>query len=187
MAAKPLPAAEYLRECLDYNPETGALTWKERPRGHFETHKGWRMWSCRYPGTKAGRKDKKGYVYIKLDHSGRFAHRIIWMLQTECDPGAMQIDHRNSDKSDNRWENLRLATHGENIVHRSGWAARTLPKGVYLHDGRFRAQAHFRGRTYILGQFATAEEAHIAYLAFARQEHGEFFFDPATANLKEMD
>ena len=26
---------EHLKECLDYNPETGELVWKERPKSHF--------------------------------------------------------------------------------------------------------------------------------------------------------
>ena len=31
---KELPV-EYLRECFHYDPETGELTWKERPLSHF--------------------------------------------------------------------------------------------------------------------------------------------------------
>lgn len=178
MAAKTMPDAAYLRECFDYNPETGELTWRRRPRAHFGTYKGWRMWSCRYPGAKVGRKDQKGYTYVKIDHSGWFAHRIIWVLQTGDDPGPLQIDHCNCDKSDNRWGNLRLATHWQNRVHSPGWKKSGLPKGVTKSWRRFHAACKLNGRRHYLGTFATAEEASAAYLAFVRPEHGEFVFEP---------
>jgi hypothetical protein len=44
----------YLRECLDYDPATKALTWKHRPRQHFATTKAWATSNARCAGTSAG-------------------------------------------------------------------------------------------------------------------------------------
>jgi len=35
---------EYLREAFDYDPKTGVLTWRKRPREHFNTDRGWKIW-----------------------------------------------------------------------------------------------------------------------------------------------
>ncbi|EKF16891.1 HNH endonuclease, partial [Nitratireductor pacificus pht-3B] len=48
------PTVETLRELLVYDPETGILTWKVRPRRHFKTDGAWKGWNARYAGKLAG-------------------------------------------------------------------------------------------------------------------------------------
>ena len=43
MALRTLPDQAYLRQCFDYDPETGILTWKTRPRSHLPND---RIWNC---------------------------------------------------------------------------------------------------------------------------------------------
>lgn len=55
MAKKPLPTQETLRQLLDYDPQTGALTWKPR------TGKWSSRWNKRYAGKIAGKSIHLGH------------------------------------------------------------------------------------------------------------------------------
>jgi hypothetical protein len=45
------------------------------------------------------------------------AHRLVWESVNGPIPDGMQINHRNGIKTDNRLENLELATASENTQH----------------------------------------------------------------------
>jgi hypothetical protein len=175
MAAKTLPDATYLRECLNYNPETGVLTWRHRPREHFKSEHVWRVWTSNFAGKTAGSRSDRYVRVILTGWHHAYAHRIIWKMQTGIDP-LHQIDHINLDKLDNRWGNLRQATHYDNMRNRPGWSGRDLPKGVVRYKKRFLASMTIPGRgTVCLGSFKTPEEAHACYCAAAQERDGEFF------------
>lgn len=55
-----------------------------------------------------GSLDKDGYIILKIKGEQYKAHRIAWLLATGEYPKC-EIDHINRDKTDNRFENLRLA------------------------------------------------------------------------------
>ena len=55
----PMPSADYLRSCFDYNPETGDLYWKQRPREHFPSINAWHMWNTQHAGDRAGSLPRK--------------------------------------------------------------------------------------------------------------------------------
>jgi hypothetical protein len=182
-----LPPQAFLQECFDYSPETGDLTWRHRPRVHFHTEDVQRYWNSRFAGQRVAYCDNSGYRTISLRYRYRSgpwyakrditvqAHRLIWKLVTGQTPPA-QIDHRNLDRADNRWENLRAATPIENGRNRPGDTQRDLPKGVYRSSaGRLFAAAGVSGKSYYLGRFDTPAEAHEAWCAWARPIHGEFF------------
>lgn len=151
--------AEVLRR-LRYCAETGEFTWKECKAGQIST------------GTKAGSTRKDGYVVIKLDGKAYKAHRLAWFYMTGQWPTG--IDHINREPSDNRWENLRLATHAENCRNRV-YANSTGYPGVGMErNGRFRARVKLAGKRYRLGVFATAEEAFAAVQTAKQHFHGAF-------------
>lgn len=89
------------------------------------------------------------------------------------------IDHKNRDQMDNRRCNLRVATHAQNAANSKSKNTNQLGiKGVkMMKDGRprpYMAQMTAGGKHFMLGYFATPEEAHSAYCSAATTAFGEF-------------
>lgn len=174
---KMLPTAAYLRACFDYDPTTGVLRWKERPRKHFETHHGWITFNAKYPGTIAGTANRFGHLSVLIGHCPYLAHRVIWKLMTGRKPPA-SIDHIDGDPANNAWSNLRRATR-----QKQRWNARAQKsisgyRCVYRNKKKWQALIRLNGRNHSCGYFDTPEEASAAVEAFARDLHGEFYKSP---------
>jgi HNH endonuclease/AP2 domain len=170
---KILPAQGYLLACFDYDPATGVLTWKHRPREHFATERVWRIWNTRFAGHTAGNRHKSGCYYVYLEHHLYKAHRLISKWMTGEEPPAT-IDHRHGDPYDNRWETLRGATQTQQNQNRRHLQRNNTSgfRGVRQYpSGRYYARIQNRS----LGAFDTAEEASAAYEAAARATFGEFY------------
>jgi len=96
--------AKEARRLFLYNKKTGSLIWKIRPSNAIQS------------GTIAGSLHSNGTKnYLKVCVNGRRikAHRVIWLFVTGAWP-EHEVDHENGDGTDNRWKNLRQATHLEN-------------------------------------------------------------------------
>lgn len=107
---------ELVRELLDYNPETGILTWKSRSWGHAK-HNGWNV---KWAGKEASAETASRYRTISILGIVCQAHVIIFLWMTRRYPrGRREIDHKNRDPSDNRWENLREVTHTQNMRNKA--------------------------------------------------------------------
>ena len=153
--------AEELREQLDYDPETGAFTWRVKPRqkniaGH------------------AGRLNKTtGYVYISVRKKSYLAHRLAWLHTYGYWP-RKEIDHINRVPNDNRIANLREATRAENCANRKKRPTRYRLNGVFLVGRRFGARVHINGIPAYLGVYDTEIEAHAVYVEAVRTAFGAF-------------
>lgn len=171
----PLPSAEYLKQCFYYLPQLGILMWLRRPRHHFDTDHVWKVWNTRYAGTLAGWKDSKGYLNIMLNDVQCKVHRIAWKLMTGEDSGET-IDHKDCDKQNNRWRNLREATQSQQKMNRGIQANNTTGfRGVCFNGAGYQTQIQHEGRCRHLGIYDTPEEAHEVYCRHAQKLHGEFF------------
>jgi len=152
----------YLRWLLRYDPSTGLFHWRV-----------WR--SQRPPGLLAGHLDK-GYIRIKIDGKSYRAHRLAWLYMTGEMPKS-GMDHKNLDGTDNRWDNLRLASASQNNANKKARVGKAHPlKGAYFDPSwkRWRAQIAIGGRSILLGGFDSAEQAHAAYAKAANDAFGEF-------------
>ena len=170
-----LPETPYLSECFIYDPETGVLTWRSRPISHFAALRSARSWNARYANTPAGGAGKR-YLYVRLMGHNHYVHRIIWKMITGADPAA-RIDHKDMVETNNRWANLRSATHAQNLHNRdASIASKSGIKGVYWHRhaGKWAATIAVKSSNKHLGLFATKEDAANAYRVAAIAFHGEF-------------
>ena len=87
------------------------------------------------------------------------------------------VDHRDVDKLNNRWENLRAACHSENGTNRKLFPNNTSGyKGVSWHKRMGKFQAHISKNRVdrYLGTFDDAESASEAYVKASEKYHGEF-------------
>lgn len=167
-----IPSPSELRALLDYNPQTGALTWRTRKGDGRETSR----WNSRYAGREAGGINAIGYRNISIFGRSYSAHRLIWAIAYGEWPED-EVDHINNVRHDNRIANLRQATTSQNAMNRLRRSDNKAGyKGVrfYKRTGRWMASIRVNGKQQHLGYFDTAKQAHIAYKEAARKHHGEF-------------
>lgn len=155
--------SERLRQLVVYLPENGVFIWVKKT-GRSSA------------GSVAGRSHNRGYWRIDLDKKGYLAHRLAWLYMTGQWP-RNEIDHINHIRNDNRWSNLREATHSQNGQYTGIRSYNTTGyKGIvwHKHDKRWQAQICVNGRYQYLGHFKTAEAAAEAYDIAALVHHGSF-------------
>lgn len=166
-----------LRDLLQYEEDTGKLFWKIRPDWMFEHVRTARRWNGRFAGKEAFTAlAGTGYRYGSIHKKMYGATRVIWAVKTGEWPKG-EVDHINGDILDNRWENLRIATHSQNGKNRGAPSNNTSGyKGVSFHrkNGKWRAAIHSEGKKYHLGYFNSAELASQAYEEAAKIHHGNF-------------
>ena len=112
MAPVKLPDAEILRKLFSYDPDTGILTHKERTIELCADERIMKSFNSRLAGKAITYAGVNGYIRTQVLGRSHVIHRIIWKMQTGED--AMNIDHINHNRADNRFKNLRNVTHIEN-------------------------------------------------------------------------
>lgn len=138
---------DQLKEVLTYDPDTGLFWWKN--------------------GKQAGTLTNKGTVHIMIDYVAYQAHRLAFVYMGVPIPAI--VDHKNRVRSDNRWHNLRSATHGQNKMNSEKYA------GVEQRpSGRWSARIKTKAGNIACGTYDTREEAMIAYNAKRREIYGEY-------------
>lgn len=157
------PNAEEIRAHLRYVKTTGHLWWKIRASGRV-------MWR------PAGSIDKNGYIGIGFGGKVFKAHHLAWLIVTGDWPRG-EIDHKNLNRADNKWKNLREATRGQNQSNSRKYRNNTSGfKGVCWHKQhrKWYAQLQSNGKQVFLGLFDDPAIAAVAYAKGARRHHGEF-------------
>lgn len=163
----PTLTADEARRAWSYDPDTGILRWRIAAAQKIHV------------GDVAGSPKRGAYLFVGYRGRVYAAHRLIWLIQTgEWPP--RNIDHRDTVKSNNRWENLRLATKAQNNANVGLRRDNTSGiKGVsYRQSGRGRkrwvASISHEGKSRQIGRYGTAAEAEAAYRAEAIRLKGDF-------------
>lgn len=87
----------------------------------------------------------------------------------------LQIDHKNGLPWDNRKSNLRVCTGSQNFANRTKQENNTSGfKGVVKDKKSWGSRIRHNGKNLHLGNFATPEEAAVAYDIKAKELYGEF-------------
>lgn len=157
--------ADRLREVLRYSPSTGEFHWRI-------------MCSARRPaGMLAGdKKIDSGYILIGVDGFRYRAHRLAWLYMTGAWP-TDQIDHEDTNRSNNRWDNLRTATNQLNQANARLSKNNTSGfKGVFWNHRlrKWQAKISVDGQQIHLGYHEDAAVLAAAYLAAAKKYFGDF-------------
>lgn len=166
--------AERLRQLLHYDPASGIFRWI-KCAGRYG----------RIPaGSIAGSPNKEGYRYITLDGVAYRACRLAFLYVTGELPRG-QIDHRNRDVSDDRFDNLRDCTQSQNKSNSGFYRSNTSGHPGVRYDAsksraRYRAFITKNGKLHHIGWFLTLDEAIAARRDAAQKLHGEF-----AAEIKE--
>lgn len=166
----------FLRECFTYDPSSGVLFWKSRPRSHFANDRAWHVFLSRDAGNVAGSLSKIGYLTVRINGKSFYVHRVAWEIVNGPIPRHMQIDHIDGNKIHNRLENLRLATRGQNAMNAILRRGKQLPKGVHFDKNRRKYMAYIssHGTHYHLGRFNDVASAEKAVRKKRTELHGEF-------------
>jgi HNH endonuclease len=156
-------SAGRLREVLHYNPDTGLWTWL------VSVNRGARA------GSRAG-TIIKGYLRIRIDGQGYQASCLAWFYMTGEWP-IREVDHRDTDKANDRWINLREASSAENNSNRRMFKNNTSGfKGVSWDRKaqKWRVQIQRCGSKIFLGFRYTPEEGAALYALGSEQHHRQF-------------
>ena len=139
----------------------------------------WKIKPCKNKniGDVAGCIRGDGYITIRINRKRYLAHRLVWMFHNGDIPIGLDIDHIDRNPSNNRIENLRLATRSQNMTNRHKQTNNTSGyKGVCWHKcaKKWVAQiAHNKIKNH-LGYFDTAELARDAYILASGKLQGDF-------------
>lgn len=154
---------ERLTEVLDYDPLSGVFKWKQAVGKRVRV------------GDVAG-STVDGYIRIVLDKVKYRAHRLAWFYVNKVWPSGL-LDHKDTNRSNNRIDNLRLATKSENNHNRRlNTNSTTGVKGVTYHkqSGKYVTLVQFKSVQYRFGSHDTIEAAEIAVRRGRETLHGDF-------------
>lgn len=150
-----------LKELLRYDPETGEF------RSVADDHTG--RWKA---GRLCGSTHGNGYRQSLIDGVSYYHHRLAWLYVHGVWPSE-EIDHKNGDRADNKFANLRPANRHQNLQNATTRSDNTSGQtGVCLRpNGKWSARIYSCGKYHGVGVFGTFAAAREAYLEAKSRLH----------------
>lgn len=151
-----------LKELFYYHPESGDFVRRVATNNRDRA------------GEQAGSRDSRGYMALSVGGRTYKAHRLAFLYMTGKWP-VNQVDHVDCAPGNNSWNNLREATQTQNKANGTVYQnSKSGLKGVRFEGTKWCAKIWSGKKSKYLGRFDTAEEASAAFIAAARERHGEF-------------
>ena len=166
-----MPDLNYIKSILDYCPDTGIFTYKvNRCRLAKAGQVAGSLWiDKRNPNSK--------YYVITINGKLYMLHRLAYFYITGVDPAEKDIDHKNGNSLDNRFNNLRLATDSQNTRNQKKRKTNTSGfKGVcwYKQTKKWIARIQVNNKLIHLGYYTNKFYAALVYARAAKKYFGEF-------------
>ena len=166
-----------LKRALRYDPNTGHFYWKIHAQGRG---------GAIYPGDIANGVLVKEYVEIECASRRYKASHLAWFFMTGSWPSrSLVVEHRNSNKADNRWANLFAVTNAKNLQNPNDGLRknnRSGCRGVHLLlTGSWHARITVNRRIIPLGTHANLEQA-----VAARKEAERLYFTPGHSEALDL-
>jgi hypothetical protein len=137
---------------LRYDPDLGQFFWTG-----FDNH------GSRPTGSRAGHVSPNGYRILTVRQCKLPEHRAAFMFMGLKIPEV--VDHRNRDRSDNRWSNLRASNHTFNNLNKINSVCVIKNK----HTGRWTMK--------FTASLDSEEEAIRAWHGIAKQYYGDEIYN----------
>lgn len=153
-----------LKQRLRYDPLTGIWTWIDCIN---KSHNGRNI-----------SVNTKSYKQIVINYNTYQLHNLVWLYMTGKFPrNGYEIDHKDGNPSNNKFDNLREATRSQNNWNSklaknntSGYKGLTLNK----QTGKWRARIRCYGKKINLGTFNDKLDAINALKEARIKYHGDF-------------
>lgn len=115
------------------------------------------------------------WCYMSVGYA--YNRELGYMHRAITKPGkGLQVDHINHDKLDNRRENLRVCTGGQNTANRPKMRSKSGYKGIWWWESRKKYKVYIgSGKKQItIGYFSSLDEAISARQQAVKEYHGEY-------------
>jgi hypothetical protein len=156
-----LPPLDTLKELFEY--QDGHLYWR---KSHCSAVK---------VGAKAGCINSEGYLIVGYKYKKYLVHRIIWVMHGN-EPVPL-VDHINSDKLDNRIENLRAADptiNTQNAKLRKDSTSGIKGVSWQKQTGTWVGQIWHKNKLYRAGSFSDKAQCAKAVRRLREELHGDY-------------
>lgn len=124
---------EYLSSILDYNPDTGIVCWKSRPRTDFKYARYHTAWNKKNAGTQITQLNpSSGKIVCRIDNKSYSVDQLVYHMVTK--EHHQTIYHINGWNADNRWSNLSPTSPGKKPAKYEGGDLKLTQneQGIYV-------------------------------------------------------